>query len=84
MANPPGTAKNRWDQAARALARDTGWTETVVDTWLNDVWANMFGQNGIGDEIQGWIDGHARLKLWLEANSTNGATLPMAFYLWVT
>lgn len=80
MAAPPEVSKNRWGQAVRAISRDTGWVEADVDTWLNDVWAGMYS----GDEVQGWIDGHARLRLWLEANATSGATLPMAFYGWVT
>lgn len=68
----------------RAITRDTGQDNPAVDAWLNDVWANMFGQHGVGDEVQGFIDGHAHLKLWLTANATTGATLPMAFHMWVT
>lgn len=80
MAAPPEVTKNRWDQAVRAIARETGWTNDAVDAWLNDVWAGMF----TGDEVAGRIDGHERLRTWCYVNAPAAGTLPMAFRLWVT
>lgn len=68
----------RWNFVVNRIASDNGWTTTQADTWLNDVWANMFGQAGVGDEIRGQIEGRRLLRLWLVANYTNVFTLPRA------
>lgn len=80
MAAPNGVRTNRWNQAVRTIARETGKPEPDVDAWLTAVWDSMF----LGDEVMGDPVAYDRLRAWLEVNAPTAPTLPTAFERWAT